>query len=206
MNIEHFKKLPVLGILRGITSSDLEPIIETSIQAGLKTIEIAINTPNAIDLIKNTVKIARKRLTIGAGTVLNKTDLLKVLNAGASFIVTPVLIMEVAKYCVDNKIPFFPGALTPSEIYTAWGSGATMVKVFPASSFGPAYFKEIKGPFDKIKLMAVGGVKAENVKNYLNNGADAVAFGAGIYKKEWIKNNDFNSIRNTIECFLEGLK
>ena len=81
-------------------------------------------------------------------------DLKIALKSGATFIVMPVLIKDVLKYCVKNKIPVFPGALTPGEIYQAWDAGSTMVKVFPAKFFGPEYFREIKGPFNNIQLLA----------------------------------------------------
>lgn len=202
MDINEFKNLPVMGILRNITISDLQPLLETVINAGLKTIEIALNTKNAIKLIKEAVKFSSGRLTIGAGTVLNKEDAKKAIDAGVTFIVTPVLIDEVAGFCAENRIPHFPGALTPTEIYNAWQKGATMVKVFPASMFGPSYFREIKGPFNKIELMAVGGVTPENVQQYFSNGASAVAFGASIFRKEWIDKKDFASIEKKVRRFL----
>lgn len=199
MNIETFKKLPIMGILRDIPLSTQAQLIETVIDAGLKTIEITMNTQDACKLIKETFKISRGRLTIGAGTVLNIRELQQALDSGATFIVTPVLIKEVNKYCVKNKIPVFTGALTPTEIYEAWRAGSAMVKVFPASVFGPSYFKEIKGPFNEIELMAVGGANAETIPQYFSNGASAVAFGASVFRKDWINNKDFNSIEKSIK-------
>ena len=98
------------------------------------------------------------------------------LGAGATFIVMPVLVEDVVSRCVRNKIPVFPGALTPQEIYNAWNAGATMVKVFPSGSFSSAYFKEIKGPFNGIKLLACCGITPDNIKDYFVCGASAVAF------------------------------
>ena len=103
---------------------------------------------------------------------------------------------------MENKIAYFPGALTPTEIQKAWSSGATMVKVFPASQMGPDYFKIIKGPFDNIKLMAVGGVNPGNVKDYLRGGADAVAFGGSIFSVERMKNQRLKEIQKDIEEFM----
>jgi 2-dehydro-3-deoxyphosphogluconate aldolase/(4S)-4-hydroxy-2-oxoglutarate aldolase len=143
---------------------------------------------------------------IGAGTVLN-TDMLKLaLDAGATFVVSPVLIDDVAEYCVKTSVPFFPGALTPREIYDAWRSGATMVKVFPASVFGPSYFKEIKAPLNNIELLACGGVTKENIKDYFSCGASAVAFGGSIFKKSLIDNKDFSSIERSVRELIAGIK
>ena len=166
MDIKIFKKKPVLGILRGIGPELIEPLADTVISAGLETIEITMNTGRAAFLIGKMARRAKGRLTVGAGTVLDMDSLKSALFAGASFIVTPVLIEDVVKYCVKNKIPVFPGALTPLEIYNAWNAGAAMVKVFPSNFFGPKYFKEIKGPFNDIELLACGGVTPENIKDY----------------------------------------
>ncbi|MFA5275857.1 MAG: bifunctional 4-hydroxy-2-oxoglutarate aldolase/2-dehydro-3-deoxy-phosphogluconate aldolase [Candidatus Omnitrophota bacterium] len=206
MNVADFKKLPILGILRGIELSSVEPLVETIISSGLKTIEITMNTQGAPELIKQAQSIALGRLTIGAGTVLNLQDLEKALSAGASFIVSPVLVDSVMEYCVKNKVPVFPGALTPAEIYKAWGSGATMVKVFPAKVFGPGYFREIKGPFPNIELLACAGVTAQNLHEYLSSGASAVTFGASVFRQEWLKNKDYEKIGSAIKEFVREFK
>jgi len=204
MNLNEFKNLPIVGILRGIKEDALEPLAQTIISSGLKTIEITMNTPNASKLINAMVKLTGERVTIGAGTVLSMTSLKQAINAGATFIVMPTFIPEVVGYCVKKKIPVFPGALTPQEIYNAWGAGATMVKVFPAKFFGPAYFREIKGPFDDIQLLACGGVTNENIGSFFDAGASAVAFGASIFKKGWLKNQEFFKIGLSIKSLFSA--
>jgi 2-dehydro-3-deoxyphosphogluconate aldolase/(4S)-4-hydroxy-2-oxoglutarate aldolase len=202
MDIEKFKRLPILGILRGIDLESVEPLVEASVSAGLKTIEITMNTRGAATLIAKAVASAGKRLTIGAGTVLSVKSLEIAMDAGATFIVTPVLVEDVMKYCVKNKIPVFPGALSVQEIYNAWNAGATMVKVFPAGSFGPNYFKEIKGPFNNIELLACGGVTPENMKEYFASGASAISFGENVFKKEWLNSKNFKSIEEAVRRYI----
>jgi len=203
MDIMRFRKLPVLGILRGVGEDAIPPLVEAMLAAGLETLEIAMNSKDAAAAIRRAKESAGSRLTVGAGTVLDP-ELLKIaLDAGASFIVTPVLVPEVAEYCSKNIIPFFPGALTPQEIYNAWHAGATMVKVFPAGALGPGYLREVKGPFNNVELLACGGVTADNVRSYFDNGANAVAFGASIFRKEWIEKRDFRSIKESIKKLLE---
>lgn len=206
MKIERFKKLPLMGILRGIELGAIEPLVETIISSGLETIEITMNTESALQLLKRAVAVARKELVIGAGTVLTMDDLKSALDCGVTFIVMPVLIKDVLEYCLKNKIPVFPGALTPQEIYNAWCSGATMVKVFPAKFFGPDYFKEIKGPFNNIELLACAGVTPENLPAYFLNGASAVAFGASVFRKDWLANKDFNNIGESIKKYLAAFR
>jgi len=202
MDVKKFRKLPIIGILRGVAPDLLEPLIETIIASGLETIEITMNTENAGQLIRKAKSLARQQLTIGAGTVLDKDSLKSALDSGATFIVTPVLVKEVMDVCVKSRIPVFPGALTPQEIFNAWKAGATMVKVFPAKFFGPDYFREIKGPFPDIELLACAGVTPENLKAYFENGASAIAFGASVFKKEWLAQRDFTSIAESIKRYL----
>lgn len=206
MDVKRFKELPVMGILRGAEKEIIEPLLKAVISSGLRTIEITMNTPGAPDAIRSAVKIAGKRLMIGAGTVLSADDLKKALDAGAKFIVLPAAISEVVESCVKKSIPVFPGALTPQEIYNAWRMGATMVKVFPAKFFGPAYFKEIKGPFADIELLACGGVTPDNIKSFFSAGASAVAFGASVFKKEWLKLRKFGEIETGIKTLLSARK
>jgi 2-dehydro-3-deoxyphosphogluconate aldolase/(4S)-4-hydroxy-2-oxoglutarate aldolase len=202
MDINKFKKLPILGILRDIDIDMISPLSEAVIASGLETIEITMNTKGASRLIEKAAKTAKARLAIGAGTVLDVASLKAAVDAGATFIVTPVLVKEVMIYCRKNNIAVFAGALTPQEIYNAWDAGATMVKVFPATFFGPRYLKEIKGPFKDVELLACGGVTEENIKDYFSNGASAVAFGASVFKRELLLKKDFDTIAAHIKKFI----
>lgn len=202
--MDSFNKLPILGIIRGISARDLEPVMESALSAGLKTVEITMNTPHAASLISGAVKRYRDRLAIGAGTVLDTKALKGALSAGAEFIVTPALTGGVTEYCAKRKIPVFAGALTPHEVITAWNAGATMVKVFPSGFFGPAYFRELKGPFDRVKLLACGGVRPDNMKDYFAGGADAVSFGAGVFRMDWLAAKDYKKIEQSIRAFIKS--
>lgn len=205
MDLAKFKQQPIIGIMRGVTFDVIDPLLETVIDTGLQTIEITMNTEGAEQLIRHAVKKAAGRLTIGAGTVLDLGSLQTALEAGATFIVLPTLVTEVVQYCVTNKIPVFPGALTPQEVFNAWQAGATMVKVFPAKTFGPEYFKELKGPFKKIELLACSGVTPANLKIYFANGAGAVSFGSSVFRTDWLANGEFPSINRRINQYLKAL-
>ena len=202
MNIDAFRRLPLMGILRGVGQEVLEPLLETIIDSGLHTIEIAMNTPDAPELISRAQEIAQGRLTIGAGTVLSKDILKSALESGATFIVLPTVIKDVVSYCAENSIPVFPGALTPHEIFAAWNAGATMVKVFPAKCFGPHYMREVKGPFESIKLLACGGVNPENIAVYFESGADAVAFGGSVFNKALLAQKKFKTIGESLKSYI----
>ena len=204
-DLPRFESEPVIGIVRGLNESCLEGVVEAAFAGGLQFLEITLNTPDALHLIN---KINRKytQLQIGAGTVLSVEEAKKAIDAGAKYIVAPNFDEEVSTFCAQTKIAYFPGALTPTEIKKAWDAGATMVKVFPASQMGPDYFKIIKGPFDKIKLMAVGGINSENIKDYLGAGANAVALGGSIFSAQRMANRKFEEIQKDIAEFIFAVK
>jgi len=206
MNLTEFKKFPLIGIVRGIPADCLPPLLEAVIAGGLKTIEITMNTPGALGLIKQAAKAASGKLVIGAGTVLTADEARQAVNSGATFIVSPVLVSDVIKYCRDKNICVFPGALTPQEIHNAWKAGATMVKVFPAQMFGPAYFKEVKGPFNDIELLACGGVKPQNAQEFLKCGASALAFGGSVFSRERFAQKQFKVIEEDVRLLVDAVK
>ncbi|MBU3916477.1 bifunctional 4-hydroxy-2-oxoglutarate aldolase/2-dehydro-3-deoxy-phosphogluconate aldolase [bacterium] len=205
MDIGKFEQLPLVGILRGIKEESVDLLVETVVSAGLKTIEVTMNTASADKIIARMVKASAGDLTIGAGTVLCMKDLHSALDAGATFIVMPTLIQDVTAYCVKNNIPVFPGAFTPQEIHNAWLAGASMVKIFPSSFFGPTYFKEIKGPFNDIPLLACGGVNSKNIGEFFANGASAAAFGGSVFNLKKLEKGDVNGIKRDIEDLIAGL-
>lgn len=204
MDVNSFKELPIMGIVRGAGLGVIEQLTETVISSGLKTIEITMNTSSASKVLRKMVDTARGRLTVGAGTVITVDELKLALDAGATFIVSPTLIPDVAKYCVKNRIPVFPGALTPQEIYNAWRAGATMVKVFPAKFFGPDYFSQIKGPFNDIELLAASGITPDNIKSFFSCGASAVAFGGSIFRKDLLETGNFSKVSEYIKALIAG--
>lgn len=199
MNVGDFKKLPILGILRVREDVPVEDLVEAVISSGLKTIEITMNSFSAERIITRAVKAARGRLTIGAGTVMDLEDLKAARDCGSSFIVMPVLIKPVIDTCLKESIPVFPGALTPTEIVSAWEMGATMVKVFPSGLLGPGYFSEVLAPLGDVELMACGGVTESNIRDYFNSGARAVSFGSSIFRRDLISAGDFSAIERSIK-------
>ena len=204
MDVSEFREFPLLGILRGVSHDSIDPLVETVVSAGLKFMEITMNTEGAPALIRHMAEAARGRLVIGAGTVLTPEDLHSALDAGATFIVMPVLIPEIVSRCRRSGVPLFPGAFTPQEIYNAWNAGATMVKVFPAGGPGPKYFKEIKGPFGNIDLLACGGVNRGTIGQYFSCGASAVAFGGSVFRREWLEQSDYESIGRCITDLIDS--
>jgi 2-dehydro-3-deoxyphosphogluconate aldolase / (4S)-4-hydroxy-2-oxoglutarate aldolase len=205
-DLDRFQEEPALGIIRGVKEESLEGVLEAMISGGLLFAEVTLNTPNASSLIEKAAKLYSDSICLGAGTVLSLADAQMAAESGAQFIVSPTLNEEVAVFCKANNLAYFPGALTPTEIEKAWHAGATMVKVFPASQMGSSYFRTIKGPFQNIPLMAVGGINPKNISDYLSAGADAVALGGSIISLSRMKEKKYSLIQKDIEVFLLAVR
>jgi 2-dehydro-3-deoxyphosphogluconate aldolase/(4S)-4-hydroxy-2-oxoglutarate aldolase len=205
-DLSSFQKEPVMGIIRGVAEENLTDVMSTVVSAGLRFVEVTLNTPKALHLIEEASKEFSNQICIGAGTVITRAEAQLAVNAGAQFIVSPTLNVEVAEFCRQQSLAYFPGALTPTEIEKAWNAGATMVKIFPASHMGAEYFRVVKGPFEKIRLMAVGGVGPKNISDYLSSGADAVALGGSILSPTRMRNKEFSFIKKEIEVFLLAVR
>lgn len=179
-----------MGIIRGLRASDLETILPAYVKSGLNTIEVTMNTPGATELIQQIRSFAGQDLQVGAGTVRSVEDLRTALDAGAAFIVTPTLEMDVIRECVTAGVPVFPGAFTPTEIHQAHRAGATMVKVFPAAVLGPDYIRNLRAPLPDIRLMPTGGIDLAAMRLYRKAGADAFGIGSPLFKSELIEQRD----------------
>lgn len=201
-----FNNYPVVGILRGYTLAETIPLIEVLIEEEWPSIEVTMNTDKAAEQIKQLVKSYGTKINIGAGTVTTMAELDDALNAGANFIVTPIVNIEIIKKCVAQDIPVFPGAFSPSEIFSAWEAGANMVKLFPANHLGPAYLKDIKAPLSNIKVLATGGISSDNIAEYKNAGANGFGIGSAVFKRDKILSQDWQWIRIQIKKIYQALE
>ncbi|ANQ52712.1 bifunctional 4-hydroxy-2-oxoglutarate aldolase/2-dehydro-3-deoxy-phosphogluconate aldolase [Flammeovirga sp. MY04] len=179
---EKYKQTPIIGILRGESINNLERMMQAYEKAGFSSIEITMNT----DGVEEQIQFLSKQfpnLNVGAGTVCSLQDVLKAVDAGAQFIVTPIINKEVIVKCKELNLPIFAGAFTPSEIYAAWDLGVDAVKLFP-NMLGIQYIKEIMAPLDTIKLVPTGGVHQGNIKEYFDLGVYGVGMGSALFPKE----------------------
>jgi 2-dehydro-3-deoxyphosphogluconate aldolase/(4S)-4-hydroxy-2-oxoglutarate aldolase len=197
-----FDKMPVVGILRNMPLSVIEAILPYYKKAGFTTLEITMNSENACEIISKVSK-GNPDINIGAGTVCDMADLEKALEAGASFIVTPILDAAVVTYCKEHAIPIFPGAYTPLEIYTADKLGATAVKIFPATQLGAGYIQEVLAPLSNLKLLPTGGVSVENIASFFKSGAVGVGMGSSLFDKTLIANEDYDGLYHHFKAIAE---
>lgn len=187
----------VIAVLRAFSPDGLVEATEAIISGGVTVVEFALNTPEAFFLIKTSRARFGSQALIGAGTVLTKVDAQESVDAGAQFIITPVLNLEVVEFAHEQSIPVILGAYSPTEIRMASEWGADLIKLFPASVGGPGYVKAIRGPFPEVQLVPTGGVSVENAGEYIQAGAAAVAVGGKLVSRDWIAAKKFTELSET---------
>ncbi len=192
----------VISIIRGIEGNDAETLIKALQDGGINTLEITMNTPSALSIIEKASSIGG--LTVGAGTVLTQEMAKQSIEAGAQFVLSPSLDIQVIEYCLKHQVLPVPGVLTPTELYTAFSHGAELLKkIFPAGSLGPQYIKDLLGPFKGMKLLPVGGVSVENTSAFMRSGAYAVGVGSFLANPELAKAGDWKTITERAKQFIK---
>ncbi|MCR5641150.1 MAG: bifunctional 4-hydroxy-2-oxoglutarate aldolase/2-dehydro-3-deoxy-phosphogluconate aldolase [Lachnospiraceae bacterium] len=200
VTLEHFPK--VTSILRGYTLDEVDTILEVLCESSIRSVEITYNTPNAGAIIRHAVEAYGDRLVVGAGTVTTMKALKEVIEAGVDFVLSPTIYTEeMLTYCKDHGVISVPGALSPSEVQEQFRWGADIVKVFPAVVAGPIFFKQLAGPMGHQPLMAVGGVNAQNAKEYLAAGADFLGIGSGMFSKTDVTEGNKEGLRESLRAF-----
>ena len=193
----------IIAIIRAQEAQSLTEAVTALREGGINCIEVTMTTPGALKLLEE-VSGKVEGVLFGAGTVLDpETARLCILN-GAQFLVTPSLNFPVMEMAHRYDIPIIPGALTPTEILSAWEKGADVVKVFPAGSLGPGYIKELKGPFPQIKLCPTGGVNLDNLSTFLKAGASCVGVGGALVKNEFIREKKWEELKKLAKQFKEA--
>src|SRR5579859_1354698 len=157
----------VVAIVRLDDLSSATNVVRALAEGGVSCIEFTLTNRKAVSTLEEVRSVGGNTLLLGAGTVLDAESARAAILAGADFIVTPTLRPETIELCRRYSIPCMIGALTPTEILTAWELGADYVKVFPASSVGPRYFREVRGPLPQVKLVPTGGVSIENAAEFI---------------------------------------
>jgi len=190
---------PVIAIVR---RPKVDPIrcIEHLFQAGIRLVEITMDTASAVEILRSLQSGVPSDALLGAGTVTDVARAEAALAAGAAFLVTPNLNLDVIRLARTHGVPIMPGAMTPTEIWNAAAAGADYVKVFPASTLGPGFFREIRGPFAHIPLMATGGVNLDNARDFVAFGVDALGVGGALIPKA---NDEFDRCGEIAQRLLE---
>ena len=173
---------PLVAILRR-PRVDIDVCAGALIDAGVRFVEVTIDSPAAVPFLESAAENFKGGL-FGAGTVTIPELAEKAIRAGARFLVTPNFNRDVIRVACSHQIPIFSGAMTPTEIFSAYEAGAEVIKVFPAATLGSAYFKELRGPFPDIPLMATGGITVANAAEFFAGGATAIGVGSSLTLKD----------------------
>jgi 2-dehydro-3-deoxyphosphogluconate aldolase/(4S)-4-hydroxy-2-oxoglutarate aldolase len=194
--------IPIIGILRGIEADFFGPLMTAAFEAGLQAIEVTYNTARALEMVKEQIPRVPQGKYLGMGTIRNLEEARQAVEAGAMYLVSPNTDIAVIEFAKRRQIPIVAGAFTPTEVYAAWSAGAEMVKVFPCGAMGPGYIRELLGPYDRLPLVAVGGVTADNAASYLQAGARAVGVGTSLFGKEAIARRRPQEITDNVKKFI----
>ena len=168
---------PVVAVLRAGHARDYAPVIAALAGGGVRSIELTLSTAGVFDLLPGLIGDFGDQVEIGVGTITTEAEAWQALDAGASFLVTPVTDVGIVRAAVERGIPVFPGGLTPTELLAGWRAGATAVKVFPASTVGTGYISQLRGPFPDLQVIPSGGVAIEDAPAWIRAGALAVSLG-----------------------------
>jgi 2-dehydro-3-deoxyphosphogluconate aldolase/(4S)-4-hydroxy-2-oxoglutarate aldolase len=188
------EELGVVAIIRMQDPAAVRSVVDALAEGGVRAVEVTMTVPRPIELIGEIAPTLPKGFLFGAGTVLDGDTVKRAVAAGARFIVSPVFRRDVIEAAHQEGVPVMPGCFTATEILNAWDAGADIVKVFPATSVGPSYVKDIRGPLPQVKLMPTGGVSIDNVGEWLKAGAVAVGVGSALLDNKAIAAKQFGPI------------
>lgn len=195
----------IVAIIRGAEPKHVMAIVAALREGGVTNVEVTLNSPNALAVIREVSEVMGDRMLVGAGTVLDAADARSAIEAGAKFIISPTVDEDTIRYTKESGIVSIPGALTPTEILKAYRLGADIVKVFPAS-MGSAYIKDIRGPLPHIPLMPTGGIQLDNIQEYQKAGG--VAFGIGtalVNSKKPLTDEYLLAIKDNARKFMQAV-
>jgi len=197
----------LIPVIRAESSDIAMRAIDAIREGGVSVLEITMTVPGAVRVIEEVAKRLGDDAIVGAGTVLDAETARACILAGAQFIVSPALDLETISCCRRYSIPVMPGALTPSEVVTAWKAGADFVKVFPANALGgPSYIKALKAPLPQIELVPTGGVSLKTAANFIKAGAAALGVGSDLVDTKALRTGNDKVITERARQFIEIVK
>lgn len=185
----------IVAIIRASSGEQLVNVARALHEGGIDAIEVTFTTPGVVEVISAVRRDLGRKILLGAGTVLDPETARTALLAGAEFLVSPCVNLDVIKLAHRYDKLVMPGAYTPTEIVTAWEAGADVIKLFPAEIGGAAYLKALKGPLPQIQIMPTGGVNQKTLKDFVQAGACAVGLGSQLVEKDALERGDFGRIR-----------
>lgn len=197
----------LIPVVRASSTDEASAIVEAIKSGGVSVLEITMTVPGAIRLIERIAERYGSDVLLGAGTVLDAETARAVILAGAEFVVTPSLRLSTIEVCKRYSKVVIPGALTPTEVITAWEAGADFVKVFPCDNVGgPKYIRALKGPFPQIDFIPTGGVNLNTAAEFIAAGSAALAVGSELVDKKAVAAKEFAKITENARKFSEAVR
>lgn len=193
--VAQIRELGVVAIVRADSGEEALAAARAVREGGLRAIEVTFTVPGAADIIRRLAEEMGRDILLGAGTVLTPELAQQAVEAGAEYLIAPDTDPDVIRMAHRLGRPIFPGAFSPTEVARAVKLGADIVKLFPAARLGPAYFRDLRGPFPNVPLMAVGGVDAANCAEYFAAGAVALGVGGKLVDRALLREGRFDEIR-----------
>jgi len=191
----------VVAILRRTEAALAVETAEALLRGGISVIEVTLNTPGALDMLRAMRDSVGDRAVLGAGTVLDIAAADEALAAGAAFIVSPHTDTELVREMAARGVVCIPGALTPSEVLSAWRAGASVVKLFPAGPVGAGYLKDLRGPLADIPLLPTGGVTLDNAATFIAAGAWGLGLGSALVAPDLVASGRFDELTRRAAAF-----
>jgi 2-dehydro-3-deoxyphosphogluconate aldolase/(4S)-4-hydroxy-2-oxoglutarate aldolase len=184
----------VVAVIRLKDPAKLRAVVDAMAAGGVRVLEVTMTVPGAVDLIRALAPTLPAGFLLGAGTVTDAATATAVIDAGASFVVSPVFRPDVIAACHAQGVPAMPGCFSPTEILAAHDAGADIVKVFPATALGPQFIRDVRAPLPQVKLMPTGGVTLDNAGDWIRAGAVAVGIGSALLDAKAIDGNNWDAI------------
>jgi 2-dehydro-3-deoxyphosphogluconate aldolase/(4S)-4-hydroxy-2-oxoglutarate aldolase len=203
--MESLQSCGVIAVLRAPSPEVALGAIDALVEGGITGIEVTFTTPDAPDVIRETIARYGSRVTVGAGTVTHPSQAIAAADAGAQFLVSPGTERILAESMLDTGALTLTGALTPTEVMLALGLGVHIIKIFPGSLGGPGYLKSLRGPFPEAQFMPTGGVDALNLGAWFDSGAVAVGAGGELVPAGALATNDMADITARAKLFVAAL-
>ncbi len=205
--IKWVQELGLVPVLRARTAKEGEALVEAMVAGGVTVMEVTTTVPGAIELIATLKKKYGDTVLLGSGTITTAEECARSIDAGAEFVVSPSTHMAVIETTKKMGKVSIPGALTPTEVITAWNAGADIVKIFPCSAMGGAsYLKSLKAPFPFLKLIPTGGVTLTTAADFLKAGAEALGVGADLVNVQAIADGKPEIVTQAAKAYLEAIQ
>ncbi len=204
--LQQIEQLRLVSIVRLDDPADMDPTVDALLEGGVKIIEVTMTIPGLLKYVPDLVKRVGSEMVFGIGSVLNAEMARQAAEAGASFIVSPIMKKEIIDAAHEAGCAVSVGAYTPTEIQTAWELGSDVVKVFPADTLGPGYIKGVRAPMPHLKLLPTGGVTVDNVGKWLGAGSFALGVGSALVDTKAVRERRFDIIRDKAQKLYEAVE